>query len=113
MEVQGKIKVISDAETFGTFTKRSWVITTEDQYPQMIQLECHQDKTGLLDKFKVGDDVKASINLRGKEWINPEGVAKYFNTIVSWRIEKAEAITPPLNDAPVSNDPTPDEDLPF
>ena len=113
MEVIGKIKVINNAETFGTFTKRSWVVTTSDQYPQEIALECHQDKTSLLDNFKVGDDVTASINLRGKEWINPEGVAKYFNTIVSWRIEKLEVTTPqPL--APVDDlkDSEPD-DLPF
>ena len=113
MEVTGKIKLIRDVQTFGTFTKREWVVTTADQYPQDIQLECHQDKTSLLDNFKVGDDVKASINLRGKEWINPEGVAVYFNTIVSWRIEKAEAITPPLNDAPVVNTNEPEDDLPF
>ena len=75
MEVTGKIKVIRDVQTFGTFTKREWVVTTDEKYPQDIQLECHQDKTSLLDSFKVGDDVKASINLRGKEWINPEGVA--------------------------------------
>jgi len=35
----------------------------------------------------VGYDVKISINLRGKEWINQEGVAKYFNAIQGWRIE--------------------------
>lgn len=111
-ELTGTIKVISENETFGTFTKRGWVITTDEQYPQMIQLECHQDKTSLLDGFKVGDKVKASINIRGKEWINPEGKAVYFNTLVSWRIEKAEDIdTTPITPEPITGGVDPN--LPF
>jgi len=41
----------------------------------------------LLDNYNVGQEVKTSINLRGREWVNPEGVSKYFNTIQGWRIE--------------------------
>jgi translation initiation factor IF-3 len=93
MEVPGVIKVIGETQTFGSggFTKRELVVTTEDQYPQMIMIEFVQDKCDLLNKFKVGDNVKVSINLRGREWINPEGVAKYFNAIQGWRIEKLDA----------------------
>lgn len=92
MEVTGKIKVKNETQTFGSngFRKREFVITTDEQYPQHIQLEFVQDKCDLLDKFEVGQDVRVSINLRGREWINPEGVAKYFNTIQGWRIEKLE-----------------------
>ena len=64
------------------------MITTLDEYPQTILVEFLQDKVNLLDSFKVGDDVKISINIRGKEWISPEGVTKYFNSITGWRIEK-------------------------
>ena len=115
MEVQGKLKVINDSETFGTFTKKGFVVTTSDQYPQDILIELHQDKCNLLDTYKVGDDIKASLNLRGKEWINPEGVAKYFNTIVAWRIERVEgSVTPPplaeIGNALNDNEP---DDLPF
>ncbi len=93
MEVSGKIKVLSDTQTFGNngFRKREVVVTTEEQYPQMIMVEFIQDKCDLLDSFKIGDDVKININLRGREWINPEGVAKYFNAIQGWRIEKMQA----------------------
>ena len=117
MEVKGKIKLINDVETYGTFNKRSFVITTDEQYPQTIQLECHQDKTSILDKYKVDDSVKVSINLRGKEWINPEGKAVYFNTIVAWRIEKEESETtpPPAKFEEVGNDLKDSDnlDLPF
>ena len=47
-----------------------------------------RDKCELLDSFEVNDTVKVSINLRGREWVNPEGETKYFNSIQAWRIEK-------------------------
>jgi len=93
MEVLGKIKKIDETKTFGSngFRKREMVVTTDEQYPQMIMVEFIQDKCDLLNNFNVGDDVKISINLRGREWINPEGEAKYFNSIQGWRIEKVQA----------------------
>ena len=96
MEVIGKIKLISDTQTFGTggFKKRELVVTTDEQYPQMIMVEFVQDKCDLLNSYSVGQDVKVSINLRGREWINPEGVAKYFNSIQGWRIEGMQASAP-------------------
>ena len=83
MEVIGKIKLKTETQTIGNngFQKRELVVTTDEQYPQMINIEFHQDKCDLLNKYNVNDEVKVSINLRGREWINPEGVAKYFNTI--------------------------------
>lgn len=95
MEVQGKIKLIGDVQTFGNngFRKREVVVTTEEQYPQQIMVEFVQDKTDLLNNFQVGQNVKISINLRGREWVNPQGETKYFNSIQGWRIENLEAHT--------------------
>ena len=100
MEVVGKIKVVGELETFASgFTKKLLVLTTDDQYPQNIGIEFMKDKIDLLNNYAVGQDVKVSINLGGREWINPEGEAKYFNSVTGWRIEKAEgapeAFTPP------------------
>ena len=92
MEVTGKIKSIGETQTFGAsgFRKRELVVTSDEQYPQMIMIEFVQDKCDILNSYAVGQDVKVSINLRGREWINPEGVAKYFNSIQGWRIELVE-----------------------
>ena len=92
MEIQGKILKIDETKTFGQrgFKKREIVVTTDEQYPQTIMVEFIQDKCDLLNAFNAGDDVKVSINLRGREWINPEGEAKYFNSIQGWRIEKGK-----------------------
>ena len=88
MEVIGKIKLIGDVQALGSagFRKRELVVTTDEQYPQMIMVEFLQDKVDLLNNYTVGQDVKVSINLRGREWINPQGEAKYFNSINGWRI---------------------------
>jgi hypothetical protein len=122
MEVIGKVKLIGEVQTFGTggFKKRELVVTTDEQYPQMIMIEFVQDKTDLLNSYKVGQDVKVSINLRGREWINPEGVAKYFNAIQGWRIESLSQGSSPQAGPPVDkfeaassvSDEEPD-DLPF
>ncbi|HMC00069.1 MAG TPA: DUF3127 domain-containing protein [Flavobacteriaceae bacterium] len=92
MELQGKIKLIGETQTFGAngFRKREVVITTEEQYPQHIMVEFVQDKTDLLDNYQVGQQVKININLRGREWVNPQGETKYFNSIQGWRIESLQ-----------------------
>ena len=93
MEVQGRIKMIGETQTFGNngFRKREIVVTTEEQYPQHIMVEFVQDKTDLLNNYKEGQQVKISINLRGREWVNPQGETKYFNSIQGWRIEALQA----------------------
>ncbi|WNH08367.1 DUF3127 domain-containing protein [Thalassobellus suaedae] len=93
MEVQGRIKMVGETQTFGSngFRKREIVVTTEEQYPQHIMVEFVQDKTDLLNSYKEGQQVKISINLRGREWVNPQGETKYFNSIQGWRIEALQA----------------------
>jgi len=93
MEIQGKIKLVGETQTFGNngFRKREVVITTEEQYPQHIMVEFVQDKADLLNSYQVGQMVKISINLRGREWTNPQGEVKYFNSIQGWRIENLQA----------------------
>jgi len=102
MEISGKIKLIGEVKTFGTngFRKREVVIVTDEQYPQSIMVEFVQDKCDLLNSYKVGQDVKISINIRGREWTNPQGEVKYFNSIQGWRIE-ALSNTPDDNLPPI------------
>ncbi len=103
MEVQGRIKMIGETQTFGNngFRKREIVVTTDEQYPQHIMVEFVQDKTDLLNNYKEGQQVKISINLRGREWVNPQGETKYFNSIQGWRIEAVQAESGDSNLPPV------------
>jgi translation initiation factor IF-3 len=123
MEVQGKIKLIEETKTYGNngFRKREMVVTTEEQYPQHILVEFIQDKCDLLNNFKVGQQVKVSINLRGREWVNPQGETKYFNSIQGWRIENLEVDNQAMPEVPPADafEPATDfkeedyDDLPF
>lgn len=96
MEVQGKIKLIGDTKEYGSngFQKREVVITTEEQYPQHLLIEFIQDKCAILDSYQVGQPVKIGINLKGREWVSPQGETKYFNSIQGWRIENLQAQQP-------------------
>lgn len=89
MEVVGIIKQVQEVTEKGTFKSRNVVVTTEEQYPQHISVQFVQDKVGLLDTFSEGQKVKVAINLRGREWVNPQGESVYFNTIQGWKIEAA------------------------
>ena len=121
MEVKGSIKVIGEVqEISATFKKRELVVSTDEQYPQTLSIEFIQDKTDLLNKFEIGQNVKVGINLRGREWENPQTKEiKYFNSIQGWRIENlsqsAPQVPPPADQfepAPDLTDEEPD-DLPF
>ena len=89
MEVIGTIKVIgATQEISSSYKKRELVVSTEEQYPQTIAIEFSQDKGSLLDFYEVGQSVKVHINLGGREWVNPAGETKYFNSVNGWKIEK-------------------------
>lgn len=105
MEVQGSIKVIGEVqEISATFKKRELVVSTDEQYPQTLSIEFIQDKTDLLNKFEIGQNVKVGINLRGREWENPQTKEiKYFNSIQGWRIELLENSNSDDNLPPLDN----------
>lgn len=96
MEVTGKIRLIDETKTVGSagFRKRDLVITTEEQYPQHILIQFVQDKCDILNNFSTGESVKVSVNLRGREWINPQGETVFFNTIQGWKIDKLQPEMP-------------------
>lgn len=123
MELNGKIIVLNDTETIGAkeFKKRIVVVQTDEQYPQTIPVEFTQDKTAVLNFYKVGDLVKIGINLRGSEW-----KGKYYANIQGWKIDKLDSISlsaqqqmpdreavrqEPINNALPQNDEA--DDLPF
>ena len=112
MEIAGRIKLISDIQTFDSgFRKRELVVTTEEQYPQHILIELLGDRIDIVNPFSVGDDVRVSINIRGREWVNPQGETKYFNSITGWRIEKLQA-DPSMGGGNPMGQPTPSTPTP-
>lgn len=94
-ELTGTLKVKQDTQRVSDkFSKREFVVTTDmhTPYPQYINFQLTQDKCSLLDSFQVGEEMKVSFNLRGREWVNPnKNITQYFNSLEAWRIEKVGA----------------------
>jgi hypothetical protein len=59
----------------------------DSKYPQSVVFEVSGDRTSLLDGINIGDTVKVTWNLRGREWKSPQGEVKYFTTLSAWRVE--------------------------
>jgi len=80
-------KVISDK-----FKKREFVLehAPNPEYPDFLKIEVVQNKTDLLDKYKVGDEVAVDINLKGKKWEKGKE-SGYFNSIQAWRIQSSDS----------------------
>lgn len=89
MYITGNItRILGTQQVSDSFQKREVHIkTTDEQYPQDLCIEFHQDKTALLDSFSAGQDVTIGINLRGREWTAQDGNIRVFNTIAGWKIE--------------------------
>jgi hypothetical protein len=89
MTIKGTIKRIGATTTVsdGKFSKRELILTTTDQYPQIVSIELQQKSCSLADDLKVGQDIEAYVNIRGREWTSPQGEVKVFNTIACWKID--------------------------
>mgnify|MGYP006353603569 CR=1 FL=1 len=89
-KLTGTVKVINPTQQVSEkFMKREFVVTdSSGMYPQDIMFQSTQDKCSLLDSVQINDTVEVSFNLRGREWVSPQGETRYFNTLEAWRIEK-------------------------
>ena len=112
LKINGKIKLIMDSQSWDSgFTKREFVVTTNEQYPQDVKLEFIKDKTTLLDGLSEGEEVEVSFNVRGNEYNG-----KYYVNLQAWRLTKVESHSntdsgPPEPDFEPAGDQ--DDDLPF
>jgi hypothetical protein len=92
-KLSGTVKVVNPTvQVSEKFSKREFVVSdTSGMYPQDILFQLTQDKCTLLDGVNVNDSIEVSFNLRGREWTNPQGEVKYFNSLDAWRIDKVNA----------------------
>ena len=91
-ELTGKIKLISDTQTFPSgFTKREFVVTTaHDKYPQDIKFEIVKEKCALLDQFEPEQDVQVTFDIRGNEYNG-----KYYVSLSCWKLQAADGSAAP------------------
>ncbi|MDR0803426.1 DUF3127 domain-containing protein [Fluviicola sp.] len=131
-KISGILKVKNDTvQVSEKFSKREFVLTDNaSMYPQDILFQLTQDKCSLIDGFNLQDQIEVSFNLRGREWTNPQGEVRYFNTLEAWRIERVGAassmsggipaggptamnLDPVASASSASTAPSDDDDLPF
>lgn len=101
------------------FKKREFVLSDNSpSYPQTILFQLTQDRCSLLDNANVGEEITVHFQLKGREWKNPQGEVKFFNSLDVFKIEKSRssASADSSSEPSFTNEtlvPTPDDDLPF
>ena len=102
MEIKGIIKKISETvQISDRFRKREFVVeySNNPDYPQPLQFAMVQDRCELLDSFQEGQEVEVHFDLRGREWTNPQGQVKYFNSLQAWKlVAEHDEAKPPTED---------------
>ena len=112
-EVTGKLIVKYDVQQkTESFKSREFVIEKIDDVQgrlisNFIKFQCVQDRTAMVDRFNIGDDVKVSFNIRGTKW-NKDGKDLFFTNLDAWRMETIKM----GGDAPPQNNELPDNFLP-
>ena len=82
-EMTGTLKVKGETQSFPSgFSKRPFVITTQEQYPQDVQFELTKERTAVLDKFNENDSLKVTFDVRGREYND-----KYFVNLNAFRVD--------------------------
>jgi single-strand DNA-binding protein len=90
-DVVGKLHVAGETKQVSErFSKREFVLEVADgKYPQFVSFQLTGDRVSALDDHQVGDQIRVTFNLRGREWKNPQGEVKYFNSLDVWKLESA------------------------
>lgn len=114
LKIKGESVFVSN-----NFKKREFVLTDNaTSYPQTVLFQLTQDRCSLIDKANVGDTITVTFGLKGREWKNPQGEIKFFNSLDVFKVDlqKSGSAAENTSEQSFSNEtlvPTPDDDLPF
>lgn len=82
-------KILPVQEVSEKFSKQEFVLEIPGEYPQSVIFQTVNGKMKELDSVAEGSEATVEYNLRGREWTNPQGEVKYFNTLEAWKITAA------------------------
>ena len=93
VQIKGVITAIHQVEKKSdSFSlQRFWIKELEGQYPQDFEVQCTGKTIGVLNDYKVGDNVNVSANLNGREYTSKTGQTGIFMTLGLWKIDKVGA----------------------
>jgi hypothetical protein len=92
-ELTGKLLVKFDTtQRTETFKTREFVVEKSEDIngkliTNYIKFQCVQDRTGIVDRVNVGDEIKVHFNIKGSKW-EKNGSVSYFKNLDAWRIEQ-------------------------
>jgi hypothetical protein len=93
-DVTGKLVAKFDTvQRTETFRTREFVVeTTEDingrTINNYITFQSVQDRTSLVDRFNIGDNIRVHFNIKGSKW-EKNGNTNYITNLDAWRLEQA------------------------
>jgi|SRR6187399_127681 len=94
LEVTGKLIVKCDAQQVSEkFKKREFVLELSEEingniYTNFAKLQLVQNKCDILDRYNVGDVIKAAFNIKGNSYVDKkDGQTKYITNLDCWRME--------------------------
>ena len=95
LEINGVLRQVLPLESGqgrnGEWKKQNFVIETMDQYPKSVCITMWGDKIDHLQRFNLGDEIKASINIESREYNG-----KWYTDVKAWRLEPLnQSSTPP------------------
>lgn len=85
-KLKGKLILKSEPKQVSEkFRVMDFVIETPDEkYPQKIQLQVLNDRIQEMDKFKTGEELEVTFDIRGREYNG-----KYYNSLNAYKIESS------------------------
>jgi hypothetical protein len=92
-ELTGKLVAKYDTvQRTETFKTREFAVEkTEDINGRTItnyaKFQCVQDKTTIIDRVNIGDEIKVYFNIKGSKW-EKDGKVNYITNLDAWRIEQ-------------------------
>jgi hypothetical protein len=92
-ELTGKLVAKYDTvQRKETFKTREFVVEKSDKIgdrtiSNFVKFQLVQDKTAIIDRVNVGDDIKVLFNIKGSKW-EKDGKINYITNLDAWRIEQ-------------------------
>lgn len=92
-ELTGKLIAKYDTvQRTETFKVREFAVEKTDEIngrtiTNYIKFQSVQDKTTIIDRVNIGDEIKVYFNIKGTKW-EKEGKTSYFTNLDAWRIEQ-------------------------
>ena len=108
-ELSGKLVAKYDTvQKTETFKTREFAVEKTDKIGERtvtnyVKFQLTQDKTSLLDRINVGDEIKVLFNIRGSKW-ERDGKVNYITNLDAWRIEQVLSTNNISNEKPIDND---------